>query len=133
MMTRLPVAALTGAALLLSACVSGPAPSRAQRPTTTGMRPASNDHRSTPAPAAQAGDLMGRDQAALIALFGNPRLTTQDGAATRLQFSGERCVLDAYLYARTQGAPPTVAHVDTRTPDGADMDRAGCIAALRRR
>jgi hypothetical protein len=121
-------------AAILSGCVSGPQPrSSSARPSTAGMRPATNDHRTTPAPTAQAGDLMGRDRAALVALFGNPRLEAQDGAATRLQFSGERCVLDAYLYAPRAGAQPTVTHVDARAPDGADFDRAGCVAALRRR
>jgi hypothetical protein len=130
------IAIMAGAALLLTACGSATTASRSgQRPVTAGMRPATNDHRGTPAPVAtgQAGDLLGRDRAGLVALFGNPRLDTQDGAATRLQFSSDRCVLDAYLYAQRSGAQPTVTHVDARTPDGADADRGDCIAALRRR
>jgi hypothetical protein len=126
------IAMLIISALVLTACGTATPSANRQRPVTAGMRPATNDHRGTPAQG-QAGDLLGRDRAALVALFGAPRLDLQDGAAIRLQFSGERCVLDAYLYAPRDGAPPTVTHVDTRTPDGVDTDRAGCIGALRRR
>jgi hypothetical protein len=31
------------------------------------------------------------------------------------------------------GAEPVVIHVDARLPDGREMDRASCVAALRAR
>jgi hypothetical protein len=42
-------------------------------------------------------------------------------------------VLDAYLYPQRERGEPVVTHVDARLPDGRDVDRDSCIAALRRR
>lgn len=124
--------------LLLGGCAGAVSSGRTGRPITAGMRPATNDHRGAgagPVVAAtgNAGDLVGRDRAALIALFGQPRLDMQEGTGTKLQFSSERCVLDAYLYPARAGQTAVVTHVDARTPEGEDVDRAGCIQALRRR
>jgi hypothetical protein len=77
--------------------------------------------------------VMGRDARALIALFGNPDLDDREGPARKLQFLGPACVLDAYLYAPRAGAEPVVTHIDARLPDGRDMDRSSCVAALSRR
>jgi hypothetical protein len=50
-------------------------------------------------------------------------------SARKLQFIGPICVLDAYLYPK--GAREAVAtYVDARQPDGRDIDRASCVAAL---
>jgi len=51
----------------------------------------------------------------------------------RLQFSGPICILDAYLYPPAKGKEPLVTYVDARQPDGRDIDRASCVAALMRR
>ena len=75
----------------------------------------------------------GRTARALIALFGNPDLDVREGPARKLQFVGPICVLDAYLYPPRQGAEPVVTHIDARLPDGRDIDRASCVAALSRR
>jgi hypothetical protein len=92
---------------------------------------------AAPPPAAYAtGGLetvMGRNARALTALFGNPDLDVREGPARKLQFLGPACVLDAYLYAPREGAEPVVTHVDARQPDGRDIDRASCVAALSRR
>jgi hypothetical protein len=77
--------------------------------------------------------VMGRDARALIALFGNPDLDDREGPARKLQFLGPACVLDAYLYPPRAGAEPIVTHIDARLPDGRDMDRSSCVAALSRR
>jgi hypothetical protein len=77
--------------------------------------------------------VMGRSARALIALFGNPDLDDREGPARKLQFLGPVCVLDAYLYPPRAGAEPVVTHVDARLPDGRDIDRASCVAALSRR
>jgi hypothetical protein len=131
---------MTGCALLLSACGSGSTATTGVRPgvSSAGMRPATNSHRGgaqaqRAAANPQPGEVIGRDRAALISQFGQPRLDAAEGAATRLQFSTTACVLDAYLYPPRAGATAVVTHVDARTPDGADMDRNACIAALRRR
>jgi hypothetical protein len=76
--------------------------------------------------------VMGRDARALIGLFGTPGLDIREGPARKLQFNGAACVLDAYLYPPRRGAEPLVTHLDARQPDGRDMDRASCIAALSR-
>jgi hypothetical protein len=61
----------------------------------------------------------GRTAASLISLFGQPALDVQEGSARKLQFSGQNCVLDAYLYPQQRG-DPVVTHVDARLPDGRD-------------
>jgi len=77
--------------------------------------------------------VMGRTASALVAEFGEPDLDAREGPARKLQFVGPACVLDAYLYPPRDGGPPVVTHVDARLPDGRDMDRAFCVAALSRR
>jgi len=72
----------------------------------------------------------GRD---LVALFGNPDQDVREATARRLQFAGPICILDAYLYSPAGGGEPTVTYVDARQPDGRDIDRASCVAALVRR
>jgi hypothetical protein len=77
--------------------------------------------------------VMGQNARALIGLFGNPDLDVREGPARKLQFLGPVCVLDAYLYPPHQGAEPVVTHIDARLPDGRDIDRSSCVAALSRR
>jgi hypothetical protein len=89
-----------------------------------------------PAPAYSNNGLesvMGHNARALAALFGNPDLDAREGPARKLQFVGPVCVLDAYLYPSRAGAEPVVTHVDARLPDGRDIDRSSCVAALSRR
>lgn len=70
---------------------------------------------------------------ALQRQFGQARLDVWEGDARKLQFSGEPCVLDVYLYPPRPGAEPTAAYVDARRPsDGLDVDRAACVRALKR-
>jgi len=123
MQGRASFAAIAGA-FLIAGCV---APVRETAPP---VRPA------PPPPAYSSNGLegvIGRDARALIALFGNPDLDDHEGPARKLQFLGPACVLDAYLYAPRAGVEPVVTHVDARLPDGRDMDRASCVAALSRR
>jgi hypothetical protein len=112
--------------LLLAGCASsGGAPARVE----TGARPPA----ATPRAVQPGGnDIMGRNAASLVALFGQPALDVQEGSARKLQFSGQNCVLDAYLYPPRERAEPIVTYVDARFPDGRDADRAACVAALRR-
>ncbi len=74
--------------------------------------------------------VIGRTARTLIAQFGQPDLEWREGPARKLQFLGPACVLDAYLYPPRSGAEPVVTHVDARQPDGREMDRASCVAAL---
>ena len=77
--------------------------------------------------------VLGRDAQTLVGQFGEPDLDIREGTARKLQFAGPACILDAYLYPRAGGGEPVVTHIDARLPDGRDMDRASCIAALTRR
>jgi hypothetical protein len=115
------------AALLLAGCASTateaptviPAPRVVQRTvplTSTGLE-----------------SVLGRTARTLEALFGKPGLDVREGKARKLQFAGPACVLDAYLYPPAAGGEPIVTHVDARLPDGRDLDRASCVAALTRR
>lgn len=109
--------------LLASACAATPAvkpppaaPLSARSPTISGQE-----------------GVLGRDARTLIGQFGDPDLDIREGTARKLQFAGPACILDAYLYPRAGGGEPVVTHIDARLPDGRDIDRASCIAALTRR
>ncbi|MDD3797694.1 MAG: hypothetical protein PHE36_00780 [Novosphingobium sp.] len=124
---------------LLAACASPgqPRPSggdASRVPPTVPQRPAP---RWRPAHAMDMPGLegvIGADAGALVRQFGQPRLDVIEGDARKLQFSGRPCVLDVYLYPPAQGADPRAAYVDARREsDGQDVDRAACVAALRRR
>ncbi|HEV2816274.1 MAG TPA: hypothetical protein VGW40_03505 [Allosphingosinicella sp.] len=77
--------------------------------------------------------VIGQSARSLAALFGAPDLDVREGTARKLQFLSPVCVLDAYLYPPRAGAEPLVTHIDTRLPDGRDIDRSSCVAALSRR
>lgn len=106
--------------LLLGGCVAAPnaappppAPVSTRSPTILGQEA-----------------VLGRDAGTLIGQFGKPDLDVREGSARKLQFGGPVCVLDAYLYPRAGGGEPVVTHIDARLPDGRDIDRASCVAAL---
>lgn len=65
--------------------------------------------------------------------FGTARLDVWEGDARKLQFSGNACVLDVFLYPPTKGREPEATYVDARRVDGEAVDRAACVAALKRR
>lgn len=74
-----------------------------------------------------------KDAATLIQEFGPPRLDVHEGDMRKLQFAGEACVLDVYLYPLRPGGEPVATYLDARRPsDGLDVDRAACVAALAR-
>ncbi|MGQ0588690.1 MAG: hypothetical protein ACT4N8_04035 [Sphingosinicella sp.] len=78
--------------------------------------------------------VLGATAASLVAQFGPPDLDLREGPARKLQFLGPACVLDAYLYPPRGGrGEPIVTHIDARLPDGREMDRSSCVAALSRR
>ena len=111
------------AALLLAACVSptateqpAPAPAAAPRYSPLGLE-----------------GVIGRTARFLEAEFGEADLDVREGTARKLQFASQVCVLDTYLYPPKGGGEPIVTYVDARTPDGRDIDRASCVAALTRR
>lgn len=77
--------------------------------------------------------VIGADTAGLQRQFGAPRLDVWEGDARKMQFSGEACVLDVFLYPPAPGGQPTATWVDARrASDGLDVDRASCVRALRK-
>ncbi len=77
--------------------------------------------------------VMGKDISALKRLFGEPRLDVVEVNGRKLQFVGNACVLDTYLYPDGKNGAEIVTHVDARRSDGAAVDRASCVDALQRR
>jgi hypothetical protein len=114
-----PLMALT----LLAACGPSTSPPPA---TMSTVAPSSR-------PEAGLDRVLGHDARALILLFGTPDQDVREEPARKLQYASNICVLDAYLYPPAPGAEPIVTHVDARLPNGEDIDRASCIAALSRR
>ncbi len=110
------------AGLALSGCAS-----RGAVVAAPAVRPASATPRLN---AAGLENIIGATRGALIATLGQPRLDIAEGAARKLQFTGEACVFDAYLYPPRRGAEPVVTYVDARLPTGEDTDRARCAASL---
>ena len=125
-MKRRDLFAATVGAALVAGCVAPAA--RAPRVAPPVAPP--------PAPTYSTAGLesvIGQSARGLAALFGAPDLDAREGAARKLQFLSPVCVLDAYLYPPRAGAEPLVTHIDTRLPDGRDIDRSSCVAALSRR
>lgn len=141
-MRNLPALMLLAASL--SACVSVPEGlPPAERPTVSTRPPPQQPVVAAPssggfiAPTVMNApgleDVIGRNTTALANLFGAPRLQVREGDAVKLQFSGAPCVLDVFLYPLRPGAQPSATHVEARrASDGADVDRAACVRALRR-
>jgi hypothetical protein len=77
--------------------------------------------------------VIGSTSAELARQFGPARLDVWEGDARKLQFSGNACVLDVYLYPTEPGRDPQATYMDARNPnDGADVDRAACVNSLRK-
>ena len=78
-------------------------------------------------------EVIERDAASLVRRFGTARLDVREGDMHKLQFAGEACVLDVFLYPLREGQEPVATYVEARrASDGQEVDRAACVAALRR-
>lgn len=131
---------------LLAACVSAGSapvlipdrPSSSGAPTQAVRVPPSDPAPPTsgfiPPPLMRAPGLenvIGVGEAQLERRFGKPRLDVIEGDARKLQFAGEPCVLDIFLYPLRPGADPVATHIEARrASDGLDVDRAACVKAL---
>lgn len=74
------------------------------------------------------GGVIGASASALAQRFGSPRIDLSEGDARKLQFLGQACVLDVFLYPASAGAQPVATHVEARLrKDGASTDTATCI------
>ncbi len=133
MMTR-STAALAALALALPGCTSGGggAPSR----PASASQPRGSSIVVLPEMMAPQGleGVIGQDAGMLARRFGTPRLDVAEGDAKKLQFTGQSCVLDIYLYPQRPGAAPVASHVEARQRQGgAAVDRGACIREVERR
>ncbi len=135
------IAPVLASALLLAGCGGAansvksvstatlPPPPTVTRPVT--QRPAIRP-RVMAAPGLEG--VIGAGAGDLQRQFGAARLDVIEGDARKLQFSGNACVLDVFLYPETEGREPTATYVEARrASDGKDVDRTSCVAALRKR
>lgn len=128
---------------LLAACASSgskPVPAKPAKTSQAGLRTPVRPVVTAPPPAARVQTapglegVIGADADGLTRQFGQPRLEVWEGDARKLQFLGTACVLDVYLYPASSGAEPKATYVDARrSSDGQEVDRAACVAALRKR
>lgn len=78
-------------------------------------------------------NVIGATENQLVRQFGAARLNVWEGDARKLQFTGQSCVLDIYLYPTSRSREPIATYVDARrASDGKDVDRASCVNALKR-
>jgi len=140
-MRLIPLLLATG---LLSACATPPrmAPPPPQRPPATTQVPPTRPTPPPPTPVAgypvpqimQGPGLDGiirEETGALLRRFGQPRLDVVEGDMRKLQFTGEACVLDVFLYPLAPGTNPVATWIEARrASDGAAVDRLACIQAL---
>lgn len=107
------------AALLIAACA------RAPRAVEPGPAPVTPDRPS--------GVLIGLTASELGQRFGQPSFQVREGPGTKLQWSENGCVLDAFLYPPESGrGVERVLHADARAPSGAGMAIETCLALLAR-
>ena len=125
---------------LLTACGASGVQTASSRPAASTPRSQVRPPASRPPPSALVQvapgleGVIGASADQLSRQFGSPRLEVWEGDARKLQFTGAACVLDIYLYPPTAGREPQATYVDARrASDGAEVDRASCIAALKRR
>jgi hypothetical protein len=126
--------------LLLAACGSSGAVNSAPAQAAGQTRVAVRTPAITPPPRAKVQaapgleGVIGATPDDLIREFGTARLDVWEGDARKLQFVGQPCVLDIYLYPLAKGQEPQATYVEARrASDGQEVDRAACIAALRGR
>lgn len=128
----LPLAACGGAQSGPVRTASNLPPPRASVPVRTPVRAAPPPARIQAAPGLEG--VVGRNAAELERQFGAARLDVMEGDARKLQFSATACVLDVYLYPQAGGRDVQATYVEARrASDGQEVDRAACIAALRKR
>ena len=137
-----PALAVT-ASLVLSACVArtpsmpapGSVPAAAPPPMTAPVAVPSSTGFIAPRVMRRDGleDIIGQNGTAIANIFGPPRLEVREGDALKLQFTGEACVLDVYLYPLRPDAEPSATYLEARrASDGRDVERVACANALRR-
>ena len=143
---RREILAILALAPLLSACggeggkvqsASAPPPPRSSPPSRVLKYRQPVRQPAPPPPQVQhltgLEGVIGATPSELTRQFGPARLDVWEGDARKLQFSGDACVLDIYLYPSAQGREPQATYIDARrASDGKDVDRPDCIRALKK-
>lgn len=137
---RLHLCVLALASLMLASCGGGNGPKgrtpvRSSPPPVRTTLPRPNPIVRPPAQILTIPGLesvIGADALQLGRQFGTPRLDVIEDDARKLQWSGTACILDVYLYPQKGSSRATATYVDARRGDGRDVDRAACVAALRK-
>ncbi len=131
--------AVSAASLALSACASSGATSTSTASAASNPRPPIRQPitRSPKDPTFQRlpglEGVIGANTGQLVRQFGEPRLNVHEGDSRKLQYVGQACVLDIYLYPTENSPEPVATYVDARrASDGKDVDRAACVRALKR-
>lgn len=118
-------------ALLVTACASAPA---AKRPVMAGTPGSAIVRLPEVMQAAGIESVIGAGAASLTRRLGEPRLDLIEGDVRKLQFAGQACVMDVYLYPMQPGAEPVATHVEARLREGgASVDRGQCLSEIARR
>lgn len=125
---------------LLSACTAPPtqdAPatrdgqSMATRAESPAATPATTTARSAPQQAAiNPASLVGMTGGRISALFGQPVFVRRDAPGEFWRYRGTSCVLELFFYP--EDGAQRVDHIETRAGTGKALNRADCIAALRK-
>lgn len=145
-MRRKSLAALALIPFLAACASSGATGGKVRGPSAAVTKPSGTSPRNVRAPSRYkprnpqiqsvpgVEGVIGSTSAELTRQFGPARLDVWEGDARKLQFSGNACVLDVYLYPAEPGRDPQATYMDARNPDsGQDVDRAGCVNALRQK
>jgi hypothetical protein len=130
----------------LPACTAVPPASRPAAPPPPAAAPVQVPPQAPPPPPVESFRVPGQqaiaglewlyrqDARGLAGAFGTPRLNVAEGDMRKLQFAGDPCVLDVFLYPLRPAEEPVATHVEARrASDGQEVDRRACAEALRRR
>jgi hypothetical protein len=124
---------LAGLGIALGACAGGGGAPAPARPTAPPTRSSIVVVPQVMAPQGLDG-VIGSSAERLTRRFGDPRINLAEGDARKLQFAGQGCVLDVYLYPVNAGAAPTATHVEARLRQGgAAVDAGACIREVEER
>lgn len=102
-------------------------PPAATTPAPAGTPPAAANAPETPANFTR---LQGLDQAATIALLGQPQSRAEAPPATLWRYMGPDCELDVYFYLDLQTREMRVLHYEVRSHDGAEQPQQQCYGEL---
>ncbi|MCK0129692.1 hypothetical protein [Erythrobacter sp. F6033] len=122
--------------LSISACSAG---SGATYVPPNASAPPNNQPTETfrrPAVDREAGleSIIGAPASRLLSRLGEARIDLTEGDSRKLQFTGESCVLDIYLYPLQAGTEPVATHIEARMRSGGRaIDKSQCLGEVEAR